>query len=136
MPFCSTQAVFRGDADVLVDRLIEACQKHESFVTHGRELQPWCPDAGDSRMFEALEAPRGKHSRSPDFKKSSGTAAKRASPASPARRCSLDARQGYVCPSFGAAAAPKPSALPTPSSSLLTRAFRSPSPPKSMPIAA
>jgi hypothetical protein len=50
--------VFRGDADVLVDRLIEACQKHESFVTHGRELQPWCPDAGDSRMFEALEAPR------------------------------------------------------------------------------
>jgi hypothetical protein len=62
----------------------------------------------------------------------------RAAPAPAARRCSLDAAQGgsYACPSF--AAAPKPEALPMPTSSLMTRALhrRSPSPPKCLPALA
>ncbi|KAI8467438.1 MAG: hypothetical protein J3K34DRAFT_430657 [Monoraphidium minutum] len=141
---------FRGDAASLLDRLVEASQIPvvEPWAIRERELQPWCPDA-DFASSPVLDGPLearhrfpAKHGRSPDHKKSAGgapVAAKRArAPGSPpaARRCSLDAAQGYACPSFNAA--PKPEALPMPTSSLMTRALfrRSPSPMKCAMVAA
>lgn len=137
---------FRGDAESYVDRLVEASAARpwaENYTGFGRELTPWMEDAPAPALCEALEPSRAsphhniKHGRSP------AAAAKRARPftaasAPAARRCSLEhAAPGgaYACPSF--AAAPKPEALPMPTSSLLTRALcrRSPSPPKMMPAA-
>lgn len=145
MPFVQ-MSCFRGDADGLLDKLVEASKLPQATSWEERELQPWCPDdMSCSPMFsQPLEAPSpprhytaSKHSRSPDHKcRPSAAAPKRArASTSPVRRCSLDAAQGmYACPSF--AAAPKPEALPMPTSSLMTRALyrRSPSPPK-MPYA-
>jgi hypothetical protein len=89
-------------------------------------LRPHPPPKHPSRRNLAR---RGQHRRSPDTNKSKAAAAKRAraTPSSPARRCSLEhASHGtYACPSF--AAAPKPEALPMPTALLFRR---SPSPPK------
>ncbi len=89
---------------------------------------------------------RSKHGRSPDHKKS-GAAGRnnnsRAASSFPAPAAAAQhgfnnngsSSSSYACPSF--AAAPKPEALPMPTSSLITRALlarRSPSPPK-MPSA-
>jgi hypothetical protein len=62
------------------------------------------------------------------------TPVKKSGKAAAARRCSLEHRPaaGFACPSF--AAAPKPEALPLPTSLLLSR--RSPSPPKMQHAAA
>lgn len=41
------QAIFRGDAPHLLDRLVEACQQktvHAPLPGYGRELQPVCGD--------------------------------------------------------------------------------------------
>lgn len=117
---------FRGDAECLVDRLIEA-SRIPSFEgsLFERELQPWCPDE-DSAML--LEEPLEARHRTPS-KYARSPAKRTRAPGSPqARRCSLDAAHGFACPSFNAA--PKPEALPVPA--LLARALyrRSPSPPK------
>ncbi|GBF98808.1 hypothetical protein Rsub_11390 [Raphidocelis subcapitata] len=137
-----TAACFRGDAPHLVDALIAASAARASPAAgYGRELVAWVDAdvaAPSSALFEPLElSSRGhvhhhnsKHGRSPDANKSKAAAAKRAraSPTvSPARRCSLEhaSRGAFACPSF--AAAPKPEALPMPTSLLFRR---SPSPPK------
>lgn len=132
--------MFRGDAAHLVDALVAASEWRpaaEGYSGYGRELQPWCPDDAFPMPVEALEAPRyskyNNGGRSPDHKGKRASATPRgASP--PVRRASLG-DSSFACPSF--AAAPKPEALPMPTSSLLTRALvrRSPSPPKMMAAA-
>lgn len=132
MPFAMESAkgygAFRGDADVLTDKLIAASAWRPPAGSHtgyGRELVAWCDDASpafDPRFNEPLEA--GRPSRSP-------TKRTRA-PASPAHRSAAPASPTtFACPSF--AAAPKPEAIPIPAS-LMARARRSPSPPKA-PVA-
>lgn len=135
-------AHFKGDGDHLVDRLVEASRMPTYDICgsyRGRELQAWVDDtqAPLPAIFDApLEAPSARPHNEKIHNYNNHAAAappKRArGPSSPARRCSLEqAGQGsYACPSF--AAAPKPEALPMPTSSLLTRALyrRSPSPPK------
>ncbi|GBF97567.1 hypothetical protein Rsub_10168 [Raphidocelis subcapitata] len=129
------QALFRGDAPELVDRLIAASQIKPAagYTGYGRELQPWVDDTAGCLLNEPLELGNrynnnsNKHGRSPD-RAGRGSPNKRAAPA---RRCSLDAAQGaFACPSFSAA--PRPEALPMPSKLMLS-ARRSPSPPKSLP---
>lgn len=136
----SSQAYFRGDAPHLLDRLVQACQQktvNAPLPGYGRELQPVCNDwltgADCGALGAALEAPR-KAQQQPHHQQH-----KKRAPASPQRRRSAEQPQavaGYACPSFSAA--PKPEALPMPTSSLMTRALqcrRSPSPPKCHPVA-
>lgn len=146
--------VFRGDAQELVDALIEASRipvvsKHASPSLVGRELVPWVPDEGaplQPSMHEALEgktghfaslSPRkfnGDSRKSPNKRgkagnrvSSSGSAAESYSTRGISRYANPTA---FTCPAL--ASAPRPEAVPMPSG-LLSRAAsrsRSPSPPK------
>jgi hypothetical protein len=67
---------FRGDADALVDRLIDACQRPEfgMMAIQGRELQRWSPDDGDAacQMFGSLEEPLTRRARLAGMSRSKG----------------------------------------------------------------
>lgn len=146
--------LFKGDAPELVEALIQASRipvvaKNAQPSLVGRELVPWQADDSTPQhpvMHEALENKRGipgtssptkssfERRRSPVKRAKGGYGAARSGSPPADESCTSRASTGgdrFACPAL--ASAPRPEALPMPTTGLLSRAgarSRSPSPSK------